>query len=82
MLSRKPPWLLHVSLQIILLDIHMHSHSYDILQLEIPSKDTTYWCSVHLLPEEIRRHEKHMYKVCMMVCTDHVYYNITTVKSD
>ena len=43
----------------------MHSYSYDILQLEIPSKDTTYWCSVHLLPEEIRRHEKHMYKVRM-----------------
>lgn len=44
---------------------HMHSYSYDFLQLEIPSKDTTYWCSVHLLPEEIRRHEKHMYKVRM-----------------
>ena len=33
------------------------------MQLEIPSNDTTYWCSVQYLPENVRQQEKYIYKV-------------------
>jgi len=32
-------------------------------ELEIPSNDTTYWCSVQYLPENIREQEKYIYKI-------------------
>ena len=35
------------------------------LQLLIPDKDTTYWCSVFDLPDEVRSQEKHIIKVYM-----------------
>ena len=36
---------------------------FNFVQLEIPSNDTTYWCSVQYLPENIRQQEKYIYKV-------------------
>ena len=33
------------------------------LQLTIPDKDTTYWCSVYKLPDEVANQEKHIVKV-------------------
>ena len=44
----------------------LHACVY-ILQLEIPSNDTTYWCSVKYLPDEIRQQEKYIYKVCYII---------------
>ena len=39
--------------------------SHAMLQLLIPIKDTTYWCSVFALPDEVKKQEKYIYKVCI-----------------
>jgi len=33
------------------------------LQLTIPAVDTTYWCSVFRLPQEVRQQEQYIFKV-------------------
>ena len=33
------------------------------LQLTIPAVDTTYWCSVFRLPQEVRQQERYIFKV-------------------
>ena len=36
---------------------------YNALQLTIPDKDTTYWCSVYSLPEVVTSQERYIVKV-------------------
>ena len=46
------------------------------MQLLIPDKDTTYWCSVYRLPDEVISKEKHIIKVCLLS-----YQNIVVIIS-
>ena len=38
------------------------------LQLTIPAVDTTYWCSVFRLPQEVRQQERYVFKVTLKDC--------------
>jgi hypothetical protein len=40
-----------------------------LLQVEIPSNDTTYWCNIHSLPDEIATQERYIYKVFYTTCS-------------
>lgn len=48
---------------------------YNALQLTIPDKDTTYWCSVYSLPEVVTSQERYIVKV------HHIYYHAFIVLS-
>jgi hypothetical protein len=52
---------------------HYYSGVYYNLQLTIPNKDTTYWCSVYNLPEEFASQERFIVKV--IIITLLVYLN-------
>ena len=49
------------------------------MQLEIPSNDTTYWCSVQYLPENVRQQEKFIYKVSYCLQMLPCNYNVLII---
>ena len=62
---------MHSCIKLLLLYLHFCSYVltsallFDYsLQITIPADATTYWCHGFRLPEEIRKEEKHMIRVC------------------